>query len=148
MPTRDFVTDLTVKRSEAMNVKLLRKIQKHILAEPRRYWQDTWITGDEDRIKEINGSVPDCKTMACIGGWACILGSNALNASAGELSALLGVDNGAVGRLIDYVGYTDPENSSWPRKYVTAYAKAKTPAGRARVAVRRIDHFIKTKGAE
>lgn len=36
----------------------------------------------------------------------------------------------------------------WPIKFKTAYSNAKTARGRASVAAKRIDHFIKTNGQE
>lgn len=36
----------------------------------------------------------------------------------------------------------------WPEKFGKAYKDARTPQGRLYVAIRRIEHFIKTKGRE
>lgn len=114
-----------------MNVRLLRKIQKHILAEPKSYDQDAWIRED------------DCGTVACIGGWASILSGNK------DLTAALEISEPSLEVLLAPV----PANPRlwprrWPEKFYRGYLAAKTARGRARAAVRRIDHFIKTKGAE
>lgn len=134
-----------------MNVRLLRKIQKHILAEPKRYNQNVTIETDQDEIRDVNGGVPKCGTMACIGGWAYILSRVRPNLDftfdhLGKARRELKITDEQADRLFDSVasGCTN----YWPKKYADAYLKAKTPAGRARAAARRIDHFIKTKGAE
>jgi hypothetical protein len=36
----------------------------------------------------------------------------------------------------------------WPLKFEKQYDDAKTPQGRLYVAIRRVEHFIKTKGRE
>jgi hypothetical protein len=129
-----------------LNVRLLRRIQKHIMAEPKRYDQNVWI-------KEVDPNVdpyyPPCGTMACIAGWAQILsaqpGSRVIPSHLAA-SELLGLDVRSSTRLFDSV--MDLVDDAWPRKFSKAYSMAKTARGRAKVAVRRIDHFIKTKGAE
>jgi hypothetical protein len=126
-----------------MNVKLLRKIQKHILEEPKRYDQNVWLAEGAPQ----NGFAT-CGTMACIGGWAQILGSKRKPRAVSRVNAmrLLGIDRAQAWRLFDSIAGV-PEDM-WPRKFSAAYVKAKTDLGRARAAVRRIDHFIKTRGAE
>jgi hypothetical protein len=47
-----------------MNVKLLRKVAKHILAEPKR-WGFMW---------RLHTTDSPCGTQACIGGWTELLG--------------------------------------------------------------------------
>jgi len=47
-----------------MNTKLLRKVQKHIREEPRR-WSFGWI---------LRSSHSPCGTKACIAGWTVLLG--------------------------------------------------------------------------
>jgi hypothetical protein len=125
-----------------MNVRLLRKIQKHILAEPRRFAMGIvdkrGIAGDSERIKpdeynafnpyEDGQKFPDCGTMGCIMGWGRILG----------------------GRKYDRSQMWNKlcSASSWPERFRASYKRAKTPLTRARIAARRIDHFIATKGME
>lgn len=115
-----------------MNVKLLRKIQKAILAKPERY--------DQNETCFPNSS---CGTKACIGGWVQHFTKSA------DWGTRLGLDEAQLWRLCSG---TEPKGfvfgHKWPLKFLDAYKNAKTPAGRARVAVRRIDHFIKTNGAE
>lgn len=144
-----------------MNVKLLRKIQKHILAEPKRYEQNVTITygipGEEIVADESNpepellkaGGFAPCGTAACIGGWGQLLGmkrpSKTFNWE--QARRALGLDHSQAAKLFAYSFETD-EIHSWPEKFRLAYAKAKTQRQKARVAVRRIDHFIATEGAE
>jgi hypothetical protein len=55
-----------------MNVPLLRKVKKHILAEPRRLEMNNWaVNVDEEEAP--------CGTQACIAGWAVILGKGLTN---------------------------------------------------------------------
>ena len=60
-----------------MNTRLLRKIQKHILAEPKRFDMTDWVMrgkpGSLLEAGEQEIEVPKCGTVACIGGWACLL---------------------------------------------------------------------------
>jgi len=40
------------------------------------------------------------------------------------------------------------EGPGWPLQFQEAYENAKTPQGRLYVAIRRVEHFIKTRGEE
>jgi hypothetical protein len=142
-----------------MNVKLLRRIQKHILAEPKRFrmldWIEkqtatdpTYIADDSERV-----SFPKCGTVACIGGWAVLLSKKKPSRTHYEgfrAAKLLGL-NRPHGHL-DRVRSTDSERlfftEAWPIDFSMKFNRAKTPEDRARIAAKRIDHFIKTKGAE
>lgn len=133
-----------------MNIKLLRKIQKAILKEPRQFDMDRWYS--------FASSVPNCKTTACIAGWAIACdrkvkpllaartfdGEFGVNTHSitysgkpGDVAAqLLGIDLDQREKLFQ-VG-------NWPRKYYIAYQRADTYKQRARIAFNRIGHFIKT----
>jgi len=137
-----------------VNVRLLRKIQKHILEEPKRlrmnYWFIDGLTpgarfGGRLGYFDINESaeVPECGTVGCIAGWACVLsGPKPLT---GEW-----LD----GRGQEALALTDDQRlrlfnvSNWPQLFIDKYAKAKTPRGRGTATASRIDHFIATKGKE
>lgn len=131
-----------------LNVKLLRKVQAHILEEPRRYEQNATIDKGQPGERHISGmAYPVCGTIACIGGWAQLLAKrpgqvHILNFK--SIAKTLGLGMPQALRLFAYTW----DERGWPEKFKAAYAAAKTPRQRARVAVRRIDHFIKTKGAE
>jgi hypothetical protein len=59
----------TTKTKRKLNVRLLRRIKKHILEEPRRFWMGWWV------VPNVPGQHPaPCGTTACIAGWAAILG--------------------------------------------------------------------------
>src|SRR5579871_4839038 len=125
----------------AKGARLLRKVAKHILAEPRRYDQDVWrLKGRPgERCWASDGEYPACGTVACIGGWI-----NTLTHARGDAvyntdraCSQIGVSHEGMDRLF---GTFD----DWPKRYARAYENAKTQAGKARVAARRIEHFIKT----
>jgi hypothetical protein len=133
-----------------INVRLLRRVQKHILAEPRRlvmsHWRQTRL--HECRVEDLDSDhchdypFAKCGTAACIGGWGVILSDSdiAPYRQRDELAQLFGINTNQLNLLFSV--------SSWPVKLAHAYRKARTPAGKARVASRRIDLFIKTRGAE
>jgi hypothetical protein len=135
-----------------MNVKLLRKIQKHILAEPARYEQNAIITigAPGAMCVAANRLYPQCGTIACIGGWAILLtAKRRLKTSRYSLNyltlgKLLGVKKSQIAKLVSYTDYA----TEWPDHFADKYNQAETPKARARIAAQRIDHFIKTKGAE
>jgi len=137
-----------------MNVRLLRKIQKHILEEPKRFKMSSWVTRKEDgnetaydtevaNVKEWKFA--KCGTAACIGGWAIILSGKLERArdtcNYGRMAGkLLEIDHPSENLLFGLC--------SWPEEYRDKFVNAKTLRARAQAAVARIDHFIKTKGAE
>jgi hypothetical protein len=55
-----------------MNVKLLRRIQKHILAEPKRLDMGNFIVRKSDGLGSLV-RFPKCGTVGCIAGWAVTL---------------------------------------------------------------------------
>jgi hypothetical protein len=124
-----------------MNVRLLRRVAKHILEEPKRL--------DMEKIAEnVEGrDSPPCGTVGCIAGWACMLtGSSVKRADWGKGRRLIGLDGDQAYRLFDYpLGLV---TDGWPEKFSKPYVAAKTARQRARIAVARIEHFIKTKGTE
>lgn len=137
-----------------MNTKLLRKVQKHILAEPRRL--DMNVLGYT--LDVIEKTDPPCGTVGCIAGWAALLQnekwfelSNAekeglMDWTEGETALKLTTEEAH--RLFIEPKYAETEIHAWPLKFATRYLKAKTPRQRAKVTSDRIDHFIKTKGRE
>lgn len=124
-----------------MNVKLLRKVKKHILAEPKRFCFH-WAR------KSLEAP---CGTRACIAGWTIILGAglmepfdadgdlvipksltrNKMGYYSGPASKLLGITEEQADRLFVY----------WPSPFKDRGYDAKTAAAR-------IEHFIKTEGKE
>jgi hypothetical protein len=132
-----------------MNIKLLKQVKRHILAEPERFRMDDW----------------NCGTAQCIGGWACSLaglkwkrsgeGTHRELATEAEVSKVAAL-------LLDIEAEDCPESiygddseaarlfytSSWPDEFRHQYEEAEDRRARARIAAERIDHFIATNGAE
>jgi hypothetical protein len=127
-----------------MNVRLLRRVAKHIAAEPRRFQMGDWIikkSEEGERFREFSHkggatlhNFAPCGTAACIGGWTQIISKRK------NSTAALAIDEYQSLRLFNV--------SEWPEQFETPYLLAKTPAKRVRIAVARIEHFIKTKGQE
>lgn len=132
-----------------MNVKLLRKIQKHILAEPKRFIMGSWVQRKTEEWPTIGdfaineGRFPKCGTAACIGGWTLILSEE-------DPDETFNVQKRAAKLLdLDYrQGCTLFDAYNWPDEFGDDFRSAKQPKRRARIAAEFIDHFIKTKGAE
>lgn len=129
-----------------MNVKLLRKIKKHILEEPRRFLMRTFMVRKNEVIgKTFNSDsyqqIPfaKCGTAACIGGWAVLL-SDGMDAPIGSVreraSQLLGLSPNDMHSEVYEVDF-------WPEEFSVAYRGAKTQRARATVAAKFIDHLIK-----
>jgi hypothetical protein len=108
-----------MSKVKKINVKLLRKVRRHILAEPKRVNMGRFIYRKED-----------CGTVACIAGWAVTLSGEELpyhiSARAEEL---LGLN----WRQASYLFYDAPN-------FVKAPAQT---AEHARQTAKLIDHFIK-----
>lgn len=132
-----------------MNIPLLRKIQKAIREEPRRFDMRDWVM--------LSDKSP-CGTSACIAGHAAMIAlkkppEKSLALAAGRLldkhnndndyyiaqiaKDLLLLSSGQANRLFF--------RSEWPAKFQKL---TKTPKARAQQAIARINHFIKTKGKE
>jgi hypothetical protein len=119
-------------------VKLLRKVEEHILGEPKRLemevWCDKW-----NGTKAEQKYYPSCGTVACIAGWVAILGGKKIrddlyfDPSVAE--KLLGL-NSIESHSLFYLSY-------WPMKYLNRYEAAETPRAKAKATVARIEHFIK-----
>lgn len=130
----------------AKGARLLRKVAKHILEEPARYEQNVWlrlgVPGKVTNLEHIDNApteFPACGTIACLGGWVNQLTSvrsrddDTFRRACGQI----GVDSEMGANLFGY-------NTGWPEPYMTAYENATTLRGKAKVAARRIEHFIKT----
>lgn len=126
-----------------MNTRLLRRVAKHISAEPKRLRMAMIASSVDPSGKDS----PPCGTVGCIAGWACLLsGASADEATWGKGQDLLGLDFDESFRLFDFpAGGTD---DGWPKEFNEQYIKAKTRSAKVNVAVARIEHFIKTKGKE
>ncbi len=142
-----------------LNVRLVRKIIRHILAEPLRYWQKWTIhTGTPGEL--IGGCCGQrfakCGTVACIGGWAYILSTTRPRLSQygrgwrGERSRTLLDKGGKALGLSDYhqsILFSGSPSYDWPQPYARQYDAATTSRARARVACRLLEKVIDTKAA-
>ena len=147
-----------------MNVKLLRKVQKHILAVPERLDMDLIC----DKVNPEDNGAPPCGAVGCIAGWAHMLTMDKFPVTENEFEQAdndawkegqkkLELDLREAERL-----FTEPKfyglstldeedvnyQETWPANFAKRYLNAKTAKGRAKVTSDRIDHFIKTKGRE
>ena len=92
--------------------------------------------------------IPNCGTAACIGGWAASL-SVKLNPKQARHEKFHYISNK---QMYDFLGVSEDEGLiliyefNWPQKF--RKHKQEGTMAFARQAVRRIDHFIKTKGLE
>lgn len=117
-----------------MNVRLLRKIAKVIQEKPRELEMKI-LHCDEKGVYADKS----CATAHCICGWGAVILDEDFDAGPSS-HPFFGIDSAQRKRLF-WV-------STWPSNFRNAYRKRKTHAARARVTAARIEHFIKTKGAE
>lgn len=127
-----------------INIRLLRKVQAAILRKPRQFQMAMLFSGRDSMGKPATG----CGTAACVAGWAIFLAKRAkrledIRWPHSELTVAtkaLGLSNHQSCILFD--------DANWPTPFKDKYWSAKTAQGKARVAAKRIEHFIKTKGAD
>jgi hypothetical protein len=125
----------------AKAAKLLREVQAHILEEPRSFDLEKYL----ELAEKDDPSGPPCGTVACIAGWVVMLGDKSfvpdslLQTYASiplRAQKLLGI--GEMQSLKLFLGV------NWPREFRVQYGFAIGKPAEAAVAVRRIDHFIRT----
>jgi hypothetical protein len=135
-----------------LNVKLLRKIQTHILESPNRLMMGDIISyyppGTSLQEGRVTYTVPSCGTVACIAGWALVLTGTKGDFHLNTAAKLLGIPYedelfGGIPYEDEWFGSDLFFVSRWPEKFKRGWKKAKTPKGRARITVRCIDYFIK-----
>lgn len=132
-----------------LNVRLLRRIKKHILDEPRRFIMYGLVKrGRPGQLYySDNGrtaTYPACGTAACIAGWASILSGvkrpNNTCVAARRIGLNQEWDNALNSTQADNVFYSD----LWPEPFRSLYRKAQTTPKRAKIAADRIEHLIAT----
>jgi hypothetical protein len=146
-----------------MNIKNLNKLLAHLKRQKKSkyvnrfnmaHWGERWYSGMRSALR-----YPVCRTQACLAGETILalkLGKIHPNGGIDLLdrysSILFEASNelGLTTEQRDRLFYLPNWNNGvgWPQKFVEQYNKAKTPAGRLAVAIRRVEHFIKTEGAE
>lgn len=135
--------------TNSVNVKLLRRIKKHILEEPKRFDMLFIRNPLEGLSKEL---IPECGTVCCIGGWAIKFSYpkaipdietggqfwqvNAEALGAGEANRLIR------GREAHRLLF----DRHWPEEFRRQYNAAKTPVQKAAAGAAAIDSYIKAKG--
>lgn len=97
-----------------LNVRLLRKIKRHILAKPSRFFMSWFVSRGKPGSRTSWNDQGYPKTAA----------------------NLLGLPDGGCWSLFEAV--------SWPSQFKDDYYAATTPARRAKIAAARIEHLIKT----
>lgn len=124
-----------------LNESLLRRVAAHIIEEPNRLCMayfaacgvgGTLFVGDRGRLQEF----PSCATVGCIAGWAHLLaGRSGCSFFSSAKRAL---------RLTKDQAQALFYNEEWPRPFAQRYRRARTQRSRAKIAVERIEHLIKT----
>lgn len=118
-----------------MNVELLRRIKVHILEEPKRLYMGFWRISNRDFFKDPD-RMPECGTVACIGGWAEVLSGNFDN----NPEATLDITQEQASRLF--------YESHWPAQFRDWDNRGDGSEKTAHRAADRIEHFIATEGRE
>lgn len=132
-----------------INVGLLRKVQKFLLAEPRRFDMEEGIVLSMDAENILEN--PPCGTACCIAGATYIVASKIKKPermrvdwcevkSRAELS--LGISDKQAASLF-YIPSIHSTIRGWAPEFEKAYLKAKTPLQRAKVGVAVIEDFIR-----
>lgn len=144
-----------------MNIERLRAVRATILAKPRNFGMDEWGRHDEK-----------CGTVCCIGGYAALNARMVRQKKIRNWGISFELELTARGRKVTReeddcageawlkpvyrvsLGLTVEESErlfleeNWPDKFKTPFEKSHNPRERARIAAKRITHFIRTKGAE
>lgn len=157
-----------------MKTKFLREVVSWFETEPRRLDMHEW---HRYRPADHDPNNPPCGTAACLAGSTCIIAGKARphlspkykgfylspeNGWGETAKELLGLSFAQANRLFrpdEHTSYLHsgddfPEGadklpkSKWPKRYADAYRKATTAAERFKVLKNRVNHFIKTRGAE
>jgi hypothetical protein len=133
-----------------MNVELLRKIENHILEEPKRLFMPAFVRRQSrgDVLLPLNSrgtrDYPECGTAACIAGWAVFLSEDdSTLRTAGEIMAramtLLQIGEYSAHRLF--------LAQEWPLRFWKGGTGDGEPET-AQMTAARIEHFIDTGGRE
>lgn len=150
-----------------MNVKLLKRVRRHILAEPKRLCMATGLMLKKGNVGNTGIKItkmPSCGTVACIAGWAVLLSQETRKWKVRKIARTLTEKNGREKNWtsLSYKAKTlleltnteaaelfeaGPFVSSWPYEW-REKLEATYPGTRAyaRVVAAYITHFIKTNG--
>lgn len=139
-------------KKRKLNVRLLRKIQKYITDEPRRFLMNAWgfkvKDADEWSKKtylfyDASSEMPPCRTAACIAGTANLLTGGRRLDAATRAAKILGVKTPQqyARQGVDHPLFI---LSAWPEPYRLRYRNAYGVTQRAKIACQRIDYLIRT----
>lgn len=143
---------MKTKPKQKMNVKLLRRIQRAIMAEPARMDMRRWAVSAESILCPGFKAPPPCGTVGCIAGWGLLLTKGKRNkfleiAKKFKRRTNFGIETEA-GNLF---GITEEQRQrlfhteSWPQPFRDRQSHLNEGTlAYARVVCRRIDHFIET----
>jgi hypothetical protein len=132
-------------------VKRLRAVQEQILKEPRQF-QMTFFYHSADSMMNDSAPVPNCGTAACLVGWLIALDEKTTPKQASETitpneiwrraSRLLELKGRK--RLRDKRLRSLSSTGHWPLEFNERWNHRKNANQAARIAVARINYFIKT----
>lgn len=146
-------------------IRLLRKVQKFLIEEPRRFNMFDGITLTEGLVnKPYNRLVPTvclleeppCGTACCIAGAGYAIANDVIfdhtHVSWRKIDDFFQERYNMPIEFRERLFFTgqmvSPGSDCWPYLYSKMYSEAKTPLERACVGVARIEHFIATDGLE
>jgi hypothetical protein len=135
-----------------MKIKALRQIQKDMKDMPDQVIMSSYFDESLDLLD--NPPAGGCGTAACIAGFAIFRAHKApdlYNASKFNVARIAGCEfdlaKEALG-LSTRQGQRLFSEKGWPTKFRKALLHAKTAKAYTAVVIKRIDHFIKTKGMD
>lgn len=141
-----------------MNVRLLRRIQREMLKEPARVEMKRWAIPAKVLLESYpRRKSPSCGTVGCIAGWGLMLTKGRKKTDyLGISKVILHRQNSGIQREAEKLLRITKQQGKhlfhqreWPDKFRWKLDKLNEgTAAYARVVCQRIDHFIKTKGAE
>lgn len=137
----------------ALNVKLLRKVKRHILKKPQRLVMSEGIVlgaaGEEKTVSDEYGEpttakIPECGAVGCIYGWTCMLGNPSIvkNGNAEYWNRVRVKAEKLLGITDFHASISLSKVDAWPEEIGTRYYQAKTAENRAKLVGERIDQFI------
>lgn len=134
-----------------MNIPLLKAVRDKIASEPHQFEMAHYFTRFLDCKDAHKIKIPDCGTACCIAGWA-------LAIHKGKKPNVLKDDGASTGREaagvlgIDHIGSECLFHESfWPSQFKSLNGidfSYLTKKQQAKLAVKRINHFIRTNGEE
>jgi hypothetical protein len=117
-----------------MKIKLLRKIAAAIEENPGGLNMSILHSNRAGYYVEV-----DCATAHCICGWGAVITGKSIDAGRSS-EPVFGINSVQRSKLFWTIG--------WPAQFSAPYRRATSAESKAAIAIARIEHFVKTKGAE